>query len=170
MSRRENRSSRLQLRLRWLMVALACAASANAQVRFRLEPREIVEKRLKSFAGDKQVREDKIHEWFAQSGCEKANLAEQPVKFGLPPNAICVLPGETQEVIVVGAHTDKVMRVGDGVVDNWSGASLLPNLLFSLSGVKRHHAFVLIGFTAEERGMVGSEYYVDHLTPEARFR
>lgn len=148
----------MQSWLLWLITVLTCVASANAQVRFRLEPREIVEKRLKSFAGDNQLREDKIREWFAQSGCEKANLSEQPVKFGLPPNVICILPGETQDVIIVGAHTDKVMRAGDGVVDNWSGATMLPNLLFSLSGVKRHHTFVFIGFSAEERGMVGSGY------------
>jgi Peptidase family M28 len=160
----------MQQCLRWLIVTIACAVGASAQVSFRLEPRELVEKRLQSFAGDNQVREDVIHEWFAQSGCVKANLSEQPVKFGLPPNVICMLPGETQEVIVVGAHTDKVMRAGDGVVDNWSGASLLPSLLFSLSAVKRHHTFVFVGFTAEEKGMAGSEYYVDHLTLEARAR
>jgi hypothetical protein len=140
------------------------------QAQFRLEPRATIEKRLKSFASDNQVREDVIREWFGQSGCVKPNLSEESVKFGLPPNVICVLPGETQEVIVVGAHTDKVTRVGDGVVDNWSGASLLPSLLFSLSATKRQHTFVFIGFTAEESGMLGSEYYVAHLTPEARAR
>jgi Peptidase family M28 len=164
------RKPRIRQWWHWLVVVLVCTVGANAQVSFRLEPREFVEKRLKSFAGDNQVREDKIHEWLAQSGCEKANLSEQPVKFGLPPNVICVLPGDTQEVIVVGAHTDKVMRAGEGVVDNWSGASLLPSLFFSLSAIKRHHTFVFVGFTAEEKGMAGSEYYVDHLPAEARAR
>jgi len=150
---------------------VVCSSAQNsAQTRFRLQARATLEKRLKSFASDNQVREATIRGWFAQSGCAKANLSEQPVRFGLPPNVICVLPGETQEVIVVGAHTDKVMRAGDGVVDNWSGASLLPSLLFSLSAVKRHHTFVFVGFTAEETGMVGSEYYVEHRTPEARSR
>jgi len=88
----------------------------------------------------------------------------------MPPNVICVLPGETQEVIVIGAHTDKVSTAGDGVVDNWSGASLLPSLLYSLSAQKRHHTFVFVGFAGEEEGMVGSEYYVEHLMPEDRAR
>lgn len=156
-----------------MIVWIACAGSATcqtpAQTQFRLEPRATIEKRLKSFADSNQVREDIIREWFEKSGCVKPNLSEEPAKFGLPPNVICVLPGETQEVIVVGAHTDKVTS-GDGVVDNWSGASLLPSLLFSLSAAKRHHTFVFIGFTAEERGMLGSEYYVDHLTPDTRSR
>src|SRR5271154_6779236 len=145
----------------------SATAQDLGQAHFRLQTRAIVEKRLKSFAADNQTREDIIRGWFAQSGCAKRNLSEQPVKFGLPPNVICVLPGETAAVIVVGAHTDKVVRAGDGVVDNWSGASLLPSLLFSLSSLKRHHTFVFIGFTGEEIGMVGSEYYVEDLAPAA---
>lgn len=163
-----SRSFRLQ---RWLLCAMAtltCVLGANAQINLRLESRGVVEKRLKSFARDNQIREVVIRELFAPSGCGKANLSEQRVKFGLPPNVICVLPGETPEVIVVGAHTDKVMSAGDGVVDNWSGAALLPSLLFSLSAKTRHHTFVFVGFTAEETGMLGSAYYVDHLRPQAR--
>jgi len=154
-----------------LLCAFLCAslaAGVSAQVRFRLEPRDVIEKRLKSFRMDNQAREDVIRELFAQSGCGKSNLSEEATRFGLPPNVICVLPGETQEVIVVGAHTDHVTRAGDGVVDNWSGAALLPSLLFSLSGQKRHHTYVFVGFTGEERGMLGSEYYVDYLTAEQR--
>ena len=163
-----SRSLRLQLCLLCTMATLACVLGANAQINLRLESRGVVEKRLKSFARDNQIREVVIRELFARSGCGKANLSEQRVKFGLPPNVICVLPGETPEVIVVGAHTDKVMRAGDGVVDNWSGAALLPSLLFSLNAKTRHHTFVFVGFTAEETGMVGSAYYVDHLRPQAR--
>ena len=153
---------------RYLIVEIAFCACVQGQVHFRLEPRALIERRLKSFNSDNQSREDLIHTWFARSGCAKRNLSEQPAKAGLPPNVICVLPGETDEVIVVGAHTDKVMSAGDGVVDNWTGASLLPSLLFSLSAEKRHHIFVFVGFSAEEEGMIGSAYYVNHLTPEQR--
>ncbi|PYX03200.1 MAG: Zn-dependent exopeptidase M28, partial [Acidobacteria bacterium] len=34
------------------------------------------------------------------------------------PNVICVLPGSSDKVIIVGAHFDRVSE-GDGVVDNW---------------------------------------------------
>ena len=37
-----------------------------------------------------------------------------------------------ERVIVLTSHNDKV-DVGDGVVDNWSGASLLPSLFQSLA-------------------------------------
>lgn len=80
---------------------------------------------------------------------------------------ICVLPGNTDRIILVGAHTDKV-NVGDGVVDNWSGASLLPSLLYSVSGEARQHTFVFVGFTAEETGMLGSAFYAEKLSKEQR--
>jgi hypothetical protein len=168
MSRLADRWFRSLTLLLVVSIVVSGATSATAQVHSRLEPRKRVEKRLKSFSDDNHIRENLIHKWFAESGCAKQNLSEQAAKFGLPPNVICVLPGETSDVIVVGAHTDKVMKAGDGVVDNWTGASLLPSLLFSLTAEKRHHTFIFVGFTAEERGMIGSAYYVDHLTPEQR--
>src|ERR1039457_7623395 len=108
----------MAFRGRWwrsLIVGIVCAfctMSGSAQVHFRLEPRSLIEKRLKSFRSDNRERERLIRKLFAESGCAKANLIdqplEQPVEPDLPPNIICVLPGETKETIIVGAHTDKV--------------------------------------------------------------
>jgi len=155
-----------------LIVCIACAACASAQtsaqIHFRLQERKVVEGRLKSFSPKNGEREALIRKWFADSGCKDANLSEQALDRNLPPNVICVLPGETQQVIVVGAHTDKVDSFGDGVVDNWTGAALLPSLLYSLSAQPRHHTLIFIGFSAEEKGLVGSRYYVNHLTSEQR--
>ena len=77
------------------------------------------------------------------------------------------MPGETDDSILVGAHFDFVDEHGGrGVVDNWSGSSLLPSLFESLKNVSRHHSFVFVGFTNEEKGLVGSRYYVQQLTKE----
>ncbi len=155
-----------------LIACIACAAPSSAQspaqIHFRLQTRGVVEGRLKSFSIKNSEREALIREWFAESGCKAENLSEQALDRKLPPNVICVLPGETPEVIVVGAHTDKVDSVGDGVVDNWTGAALLPSLLYSLSAQPRHHTLVFVGFSGEEKGLVGSQYYVDHLTNAQR--
>ena len=158
------------------IVGIACAVCASTQasaqtagqIRFRLQEREVIEGRLKSFSTWNGEREALIRKWFADSGCKDSNLSEQALDRKLPPNVICVLPGETQEVIVVGAHTDKVDSYGDGVVDNWTGAVLLPSVLYSLSAQPRHHTLIFIGFSSEEKGLVGSRFYVDHLTSEQR--
>jgi len=162
-----------RVRSLWIVMVLTCFSrvwSQPSQTHVRLEPRAVIEKRLKSVRTDNAAREQLIDTWLKESGCEKGNLSEQTARVGLPPNVICVLPGESDAVIVVGAHTDHVSRAGDGVVDNWTGASLLPSLLFSLAGEKRRHTFVFIGFTSEEKGMVGSEYYVEHMMPDQRTR
>jgi hypothetical protein len=164
--------ARFQCQLAALLACVAVSswslAQGPAQVHFRLQTHAAVESHLKSFADRNSEREALIRKWFAESGCSDANLSEQALDRKLPPNVICVLPGETQEVIVVGAHTDKVERFGDGVVDNWTGAVLLPALLNSLSAQPRHHTFIFVGFSSEEEGLVGSRYYVEHLTSEER--
>jgi Iap family predicted aminopeptidase len=153
------------------IIIVGCAVGASSQhLHFRLADRSVIEGHLKSFSTKNSEREAAIRAWFAESGCKEPNLSEQSLERKLPPNVICVLPGETQEVIVVGAHTDHVDTFGDGVVDNWTGASLLPSLLYSLSGQPRRHTFVFVGFAAEEKGLVGSAYYAEHLTPEQRAR
>jgi hypothetical protein len=155
-----------------LIACMTCAvwssAQTTAQIHFRLQTREAVEAHLKSFSTKNGEREALIRKWFSESGCRDANLSEQALDRKFPPNVICVLPGETQQIIVVGAHTDHVDNSGDGVVDNWTGAALLPSLLYSLSAQPRHHTLIFVGFSGEEKGLVGSAYYVDHLTDEQR--
>jgi hypothetical protein len=162
------------LMVRWFrngVLGVACAGCAIrgfAQVPPRLQSREIVEGHLKSFSTRNSEREVLIRKWLSDAGCASADLSEQSLERRLPPNVICVLPGQTDEVIVVGAHTDHVDSHGDGVVDNWTGAVLLPALFYSLSSQPRHHTLVFVGFSAEEKILVGSQYYVDHLTGEQR--
>ena len=151
-----------------LIACIACAVCAAAQINVRLQTREAIEAHLKSFSTKNSEREALIRKWFADSGCKDPNLSEQALDRKLPPNVICVLPGETPEVIVVGAHTDHVDSFGDGVVDNWTGAVLLPGLVYSLSAQPRHHTLIFVGFSGEEKGLVGSQYYVDHLSSEQR--
>jgi hypothetical protein len=153
-----------------LITCLTCAVCASAQVHVRLAERSAIERHLKSFSDDNAEREALIRKWLRESGCKDSNLSEQTLDRKVPPNVICVLPGETEETIVVGAHTDHVEGSGDGVADNWTGASLLPSLLYSLMAQPRRHTFVFVGFTAEEEGLVGSSFYADHLTSEQRAR
>lgn len=148
----------------------ASLAQVPAQIHSRLQTRAVLEAHLHSFSDNNSEREALIRKWFAESGCQDANLSEQALDAELPPNVICVLPGKTREVIVVGAHTDKVERVGDGVIDNWTGAVLLPALLYSLRAQIRHHTFTFVGFSGEEDGLVGSRSYVEHLSSTQRAR
>lgn len=148
-----------------LLLAMCLSATAVAQISFKLVDRATVEARLKSYGGDNNQREQTIKKMFADVGCK--NISEEEIKH-LPPNVICILPGQTDEIILVGAHTDRV-KEGDGVVDNWSSAALLPSLFYSVNiPTQQHHTFVFVGFTGEEKGMMGSKFYVEHLTADQR--
>jgi Zn-dependent M28 family amino/carboxypeptidase len=73
---------------------------------------------------------------------------------------ICGLPGtgEHPREIIVGAHFDSIG--GDGVIDNWSGAVLLPVLFKIVASTHHQHTFEFIAFTGEEKGLLGSRSYV----------
>lgn len=140
-------------------------SNATAQLRFQVLTRDTIETRVRGFSGSDAEREARLKKFFMDSGCK--DISEEVVKAKNPPNLICVLPGQTDRVILVGAHFDHV-SAGDGVVDNWSGASLLPSLLWSVRQAPRQHTYVFVGFTEEEKGLVGSNFYARHLTPEER--
>jgi Zn-dependent M28 family amino/carboxypeptidase len=139
-------------------------SAAGETIRYKPVSREVVESRLKKYAGNDQQREATLKQMFADAGCG-GHLSEQVVKGARQPNVICVLPGSSDRVIIVGAHFDHV-PAGDGVVDNWSGASLLPSLYQAVTIAPRAHSYVFVGFTDEEKGEIGSRSYAGHMTKE----
>ncbi|MBN2320050.1 MAG: M28 family peptidase [Acidobacteria bacterium] len=149
-----------------LAILLTCAAVCRAQSaqHFRLEP-DTIESRLRQYEGKDAERRITLTRLFEEAGCKDNRLRVQPVKRADAPNVICTLPGRSEKVIIVGAHFDRV-DAGDGVADNWSGASLLPSLYQSLSSTMRRYTFVFIGFSDEEQGFIGSRFYVNQLTEE----
>jgi putative aminopeptidase FrvX len=149
-----------------VLAVLATSISVDAES-FRYAPvaREVVEARLGRYAGTDKQREATLKQMFTEAGCHDQHLSEQPVKGSKLPNVVCVLPGSSDKVIIVGAHFDHVLR-GDGVVDNWSGASLLPSLYEAVKIEPHHHTYIFIGFTDEEQGEVGSRFYANQMTKE----
>ena len=122
----------------------------------------VIEERLRSYSNDNVLRMETLKVLFEAVGCSGSLLEKQPVDGADVPNVICTLPGETDSVILVGAHFD-FLDAGSGVADNWSGTSLLPSLYESLQDRERQHTYVFVGFTDEEKGLLGSDYYVQHL-------
>jgi Iap family predicted aminopeptidase len=157
---------RKTLRCLLLGLMLIFTASAFAQSGQYLQlQRTVIEDRLRQYAGQNPARAVIIKRLFEDAGCRRNQLEDQPVSNSLSPNVICRLPGTGNKVIIVGAHFDHVQK-GEGVVDNWSGASLLPSLYQSLSSKSRRHTYIFIGFTDEEKGFVGSSFYADQLTAD----
>ncbi|MBV8052683.1 MAG: M28 family peptidase [Acidobacteriaceae bacterium] len=142
-----------------------CVRAVAETLRYSRVPRETIDARLERYAGDNQQRESTLKQIFSEAGCDNQHLSEQKAKGLKQPNLICLLPGTSERVIIVGAHFDRV-SMGDGVVDNWSGASLLPSLYEAVKVQPRKHTYVFIGFSGEEAGEVGSHYYVQRMAKE----
>lgn len=100
---------------------------------------------------------------FIEAGCDNDRLNEQLMPDRKQANVICTREGGAQSVVIVGAHFDHAEEYGLGVVDNWSGASLLPSLFESLKPYSPKHAIRFIGFAEEEKGLLGSAFYVKEL-------
>jgi putative aminopeptidase FrvX len=149
-------------------LVLACLVStAPAQNVFvRHVSPAVLKERLGLASSRNAERKEILMRLFAEAGCP--DVVEQPVKGSREGNVICTLAGKTGATILVGAHFDKVS--GLGIVDNWSGASMLPSLYQSLAGRARNHTFVFVGFTDEEVGLRGSEGYLDQLDKDQRSR
>lgn len=146
-----------------LLCCLAPVHAKTVSLTFsQLPPREIRQD-LSSFTDGNAARESQLREMFLKAGCAPTDVKEELIRRKDPPNVICTLPGGSDSVIIVGAHTDHV-ELGKGVVDDWSGAALLPALVESLHKTPRRHTFVFIGFTDEEKGLWGSNYYAHQLT------
>lgn len=153
---------RLPLRLPPRLAVLWAAAlvSAFALPAWRPLARETIEARLHRSAPENSERRARLQKLFEEAGCGK--LADEPVAGSELGNLVCRLPGETEAVIAVGAHFDRT-GAGEGVVDNWTGAALLPSLYEAAAAAPRRHTFLFLAFTDEEKGLVGSEFYASRL-------
>jgi len=132
-------------------------------LKLRLVDQSDVETRLRAGVVPAGEREDLIAKLFREAGCE---VSRQKVNKR-SSNVICRLRGETPATIVVGGHFDFAEQ-GKGIVDDWSGTSLLPSLFEALKSAHRTHTFEFVAFTAEETGLAGSARFVKELTAEEK--
>src|SRR5436190_5713189 len=106
------------------------------------------------------------------------SLAGSPTR-----NVIAVIPGASPqwrgELVVVGAHydhlgkggfgaldPDSTGRVHNGADDNASGTAALLEVGRLLASRKPARTTVLVAFSGEELGTLGSSYFVQHPTPQ----
>ena len=97
-------------------------------------------------------------------------------------NVVAVIPGTAAtrgEIVVVGAHydhlgmggfgaldPDSTGRVHNGADDNASGTAALLEIGRILAHRRPARTVVLVAFSGEELGTLGSSYFVGHATPE----
>jgi hypothetical protein len=85
-------------------------------------------------------------------------------------NVLGMIEGENpDEMVVIGAHYDHLGKyngyVYNGSDDNASGTVAVMTIAkaFMAAGIKPRRTVVFAAWTAEEKGLLGSQYFVDHL-------
>ena len=73
--------------------------------------------------------------------------------------------GRDDRVVVVGAHLDSVAE-GPGINDNGSGSAAILEIALQMAelGITPYNKVRFAFWSAEEEGLLGSQYYVDQLT------
>ena len=138
--------------------------TTNAQSLTLIPNAELIQ-RVTDAPKDNLERAARLAEWFRAAGCEPVLHPVGGKKRA--DNVECILPGESDEIILLGGHTDRSPG-SPGVVDNWSGTVMLSALYEALASSPRAYTFVFVGFSAEEEGLIGSRKYVKNLDKEAK--
>jgi len=85
------------------------------------------------------------------------------------PNVIGIIPGSSDEFIVLGAHLDHIgteaNRIFNGANDNATGVVTLIQIAKHLKQqlTNQKKTIIIVFFTAEELGLWGSKFFAEHL-------
>lgn len=74
-------------------------------------------------------------------------------------NIVLRKQGSSPEIIVVGAHYDKVSH-GCGAVDNWTGIVAIAHIYKTVKDMPLKKSALFVGFGREEEGLIGSKAMV----------
>jgi hypothetical protein len=147
-----------------------------------------------------QVKEARVEKWFSDAGKNLETIQGdidktlKPQSFAFPDslrveanldveravrtvhNVAALLPGQTDEYVIVGAHYDHLGLGGQyslapsqtgtihpGADDNASGtAGVMELARFFSKQPEQKRGILFLNFAGEEQGLLGSAYYADH--------
>lgn len=78
--------------------------------------------------------------------------------------AVGLFRGISDTCLVVGGHADSAPNRSPGANDNASGTATAIELARLWSGRPRHYTLIFLSFGGEEKGLYGSQYFVDHFS------
>jgi Zn-dependent M28 family amino/carboxypeptidase len=106
-----------------------------------------------------------VKKFFQKMGAAENEISAEKIK-GIQ-NVLVTKKGETDEIVVIGAHYDKVSE-GCGAIDNWTGIVIIGNIYRTLRNVATHKTYVFVAFDREETGLEGSAAMAKSIPKENR--
>ena len=148
--------------MRWLALLVAFAGTAHADISadiaFLAKPE--LDGRVAGSEGDKAARA------YIVKRMTDAGLTVSEQAFDNTANVIGYVAGETDDIIIVGAHYDHLGKGHLGANDNASGVAGMLAIADRFATIKPHRTLAFIAFGGEEQGLLGSTHYVAN-APEA---
>jgi Iap family predicted aminopeptidase len=108
-------------------------------------------------------RLEAVRALFLKMGAQADQIAIE--KMGGVENLTVTRPGQSGEVLVIGAHYDKTAS-GCGAIDNWSGIVAIAHIFRSLRHTAPSKTLIFVAFGKEEDGLVGSRAMVGRIEKE----
>jgi Zn-dependent M28 family amino/carboxypeptidase len=147
-----------------LVAALSFAVAAQKAAPVLATENELKED-LKLVPCKNSDRLEAVKKFFQKMGAAENEISAEKIK-GIQ-NVLVTKKGETEEIVIVGAHYDKVSD-GCGAIDNWTGIVIIGNIYRSLRNVATHKTYVFVAFDREETGLEGSAAMAKSIPKENR--
>lgn len=133
---------------------------------------------LNPAAGNIRDAEKYLMEHFKAVGAKDVRTQKFPIRGSQGYNVIADFEGKgkkaDRKLIIIGAHYDAISQrskqAAPGAEDNGSGTAGLMELANVLSKNLPNHDLRFIGFSGEEQGLVGSNYYVKNMSAAEKKR
>lgn len=112
---------------------------------------------------ENEFRSYGLEAWIENFTIEKSYVIEEnrlrvTLENSTSYNVMALLPGQSDEIMVIGAHHDSVLT--PGAVDDASGVSVVLEIARVLSTEKLPRTILFTTFGSEELGLLGSEAFV----------
>ncbi len=134
----------------------------------------ILGKTNKSFKDLESLYKNQYHSASFNTKVNLAGIADLQPEKTTTANIVGLIPGESEDIVVLGAHYDHlgmggessrspgVSAVHHGADDNASGTAMLIEMAQKFSATKPESTLLFIAFGAEEMGLLGSRYFVEN--------
>lgn len=157
-------------------ISLLLAPDATQGAR-RVQTQAGVQPRKATFSTPEQMQEDikavpcksnaerlaGVKSLFMKMGATASDISVE--KINNVENVVVRKQGSSPELVVIGAHYDKVSH-GCGAVDNWTGIVAIAHLYRTIRDVPLKKTVLFVGFGREEEGLIGSREMVRAIDKE----
>jgi Zn-dependent M28 family amino/carboxypeptidase len=147
-----------------LIAALSYSAAAQKAAPVLATENDLKED-LKLVPCKNSERLEAVKKFFQKMGAAENEISAEKIK-GIQ-NVLVTKKGETDEIVIIGAHYDKVSE-GCGAIDNWTGIVIIGNIYRTMRNVATHKTYIFVAFDREETGLEGSAAMAKSIPKENR--